>query len=51
MTVPTDSSSLDTMAENNKFSQALIEYNGVMTTFKLSTNEDSWTNSINLNYD
>lgn len=35
MTVPTDSSSLDTMAENNKFSQALIAYNGVMTTFKL----------------
>lgn len=50
MTIPTDSSSLDTMAENNKFSQASIAYNGVMTNFKLSTNEDSWTNSINLNY-
>lgn len=47
MTIPTDSSSLDTMAENNKFAQALI---GVMTNFKLSTNEDSWANSINLNY-
>lgn len=50
MTIPTDSSSLDTMAENNKFAQALIAYNGVMTNFKLSTNEDSWANSINLNY-